>query len=230
LPSGGGGYRRIVFGRANDIALNGADFNGDGKDDVVVFRQSDANGNLVFYAADAETGSLIFAQQWGSTSIAPFTFGIGDYTGADRADIYVFYGLCRAPNPNCTIAGTWWIKETGNSNFTVTKFGISPNFQTGEGDFPIEGDFDGDGKFDISVLRQTTSTFYHLLSSNGQFAAQFWDGNSAVPPSSATNLFESAIEPRGKSIPASAFKAMMVTKQPDGTVKIERASDFYFKR
>jgi uncharacterized delta-60 repeat protein len=230
LPSGGGGYRRIVFGRANDIALNGADFNGDGKDDVVVFRQSDANGNLVFYAADAETGSLIFAQQWGNTRVAPFTFGIGDYTGDERADIYVFYGDCRQTNPNCGVAGTWWIKETGSANYTVTKFDIPPNFETGEGDFPVDGDFDGDGKFDITVLRQTTSTFYHLLSSNGQFAAQFWDGNSAVSPSSATNLFESAIEPRGKSIPASAFKAMMVTKQPDGTVKIERASDFYFKR
>lgn len=230
LPSGGGGYRRIVFGLGRDVPLNGADFNGDGKDDIVVLRQPDASGDVVFYAGDAQSGALIFTQQWGSTSVAPFTFGIGDYLGDKRADIYIFYGECRQTNPNCGVAGTWWIKETGSDKYTVTKFGIPLADDFSSGDFPIEGDFDGDGKLDITVLRRTNHTFYHLLSSNGQFWEQYWDGNSAMPPPSATNLFEGATEPDGYSIPAGAFRTMMVDKQPDGTVKIHWASDFYRKR
>lgn len=226
LPSSGGNFRRIVFGRANDIPLNGADFDGDGKDDIVVLRQPDASGNVVFYAGDAQNGALVFAQQWGSTSIAPFTFGIGNYLGDKRADIYVLYGNCRATNPTCGVGGTWWIKETGSSNYTVTKFGIPLAADFSSGDFPIEGDFDGDGKYDITVLRQSNNTYYHLLSSNGQFAAQYWDGNSAAPPSSQTNLFEKPLESAGQKISFAALNKFIVNRNDDGTSTVKRAADY----
>ncbi|MDQ3712216.1 MAG: FG-GAP-like repeat-containing protein, partial [Acidobacteriota bacterium] len=229
LPSGGGSSRSIVFGLEEDLEnFASFDFDGDGLDDLIVTR-FDQNGNLTHYIGDAQTGTLILAQQWGSAETAPTLVLFGNYIGDSRADIAVFYGACESnlneSNPNCEIGGTWWIKETGSDNYTVTKFGIPFDLQTNAGDLPNLGDYDGDGKFDISVFRRSNSTVYTLGSSNGEVIGQYWDGDSATPPSD-TNMLENTLKRRGKSIPASALKAVMISKQPDGTFKMERASDF----
>lgn len=226
LPSGGGNFRRVEFGSATGdfvISEHGSDFNNDGRDDLVVIRLS-SNGDLTFYIGDALTGQLILAQQWGNSRVtnsgSVFLF-YGNYLGDSRADVGIYYDTCQS-NPNCDVAGTFWIKETGGSNYTVTKFGVPFNSQIGAGDFPIQGDFDGDGKFDITVTRFQNKTFYSLLSSNGQLQAQYFDGNSAAPPSGRTNPFEGANEPNGKSVPANFLKGLAITKQSDGTYKWSR--------
>ena len=178
LPSGGGAVRYLTFGLASDRENpTAADFNGDGRDDLIVTR-TDANGVMTHYVGDANTGALVLAQQWGNSSIAATSVLFGDYTGDSRADIAVNYGACPS-NPTCDIAGTWWITPTGGANYTVTKFGIPFNAQTGAGDRPNFGDYDGDGKFDISVFRPSNNTNYTLGSANGQLFAQFWDGTLA---------------------------------------------------
>ncbi len=174
LPSGGA-IRSIFFGVGNDRENpTAADFNGDGRDDLIVTR-TDSNGAMTHYIGDAQTGTLILAQQWGNSNIASAPVLFGDFTGDSRADIAVFYGACQM-NPTCEIAGTWWITQTGSANYTTTKFGVPYNAQTGTGDRPNYGDYDGDGKFDISVFRSSNNTNYTLSSATGQIFAQFWDG------------------------------------------------------
>ncbi len=227
LPSGGGSSRSIVFGLEDDLEnFASFDFDGDGLDDLIVTR-SDQSGNVTHYIGDAQTGSLILAQQWGSAETAPASVLFGNYVGDSRADIAVFYSACES-NPNCELGGTWWIKETGSDNYTATKFGIPFDLQTNAGDLPNLGDYDGDGKFDISVFRRTNSTVYTLGSSTGQVIEQYFDGDSAVPPSN-TRILGNLLKRRAKSIPTSALKAVMISKQPDGTFKMERASDFNFE-
>ena len=180
LPSGGGAIRYVPFGLASDRENQAAaDFNGDRRDDLIVTR-TDANGNLTHYIGEASSGASIFTAQFGNNSFAPTTVFFDDYTGDSRADIAVNYGACNA-NPTCDSAGTWWILPTGSANPTVTKFGIPFNAQTSAGDLPTFGDFDGDGKTDISVFRPSNTTLYALTSSNGQLFAQFWNGDSATP-------------------------------------------------
>ncbi len=178
LPSAGGAFQAVTFGLASDReSLEGAaDFNGDGRDDLIVTR-TDPSGNLTHYAGDAASGAIISAVQWGNNSFATTTVLFGDYTGDNRADIAVNYGECNT-NPTCETAGTWWILQTGSASHTVTRFGIPFNSQTGAGDRPVFGDWDGDGKLEISVFRTSNSTLYSLFSSNGQFFSQFWDGVS----------------------------------------------------
>ena len=179
-PSGGGAVRYIPFGFASDRENpTAADFNGDGRDDLIVTR-TESNDNLTHYIGDASSGASIFGVQWGNSGFAPTTVFFGDYTGDNRADIAVNYGACNT-NPTCDAAGSWWILETGSANYTVTKFGFPFNAQTMTGDRPVFGDWDGDGKTDISVFRPSNTTLYALTSSNGQFFAQFWNGNSATP-------------------------------------------------
>ncbi len=225
LPSSGGGFRSITFGLPEDFEnFASFDFNGDGRDDLIVTR-SDQNGILTHYIGDANTGALILAQQWGNGKDAPAFVLFGDYTGDTRADIAVNYGACYS-NPTCDNAGTWWIKETGSNNYTVTKFGIPFNEQTGTGDQPAPGDYDGDGKFDVSVFRPSNTTFYALGSSNGQFIAQYWDGNSTAPPANLMNKPEF----QNKSIPTGAFIGLVITKQPDGTFRVKRTFDFFLSK
>ncbi len=179
-PSGGGTVRYVQFGLASDRENpTAADFNGDGRDDLIVTR-TDASGNLTHYIGDASSGASIFAAQWGNSGFAPTAVFFGDYTGDNRADIVVNYGTCNA-NPTCDTAGTWWILPTGGANHTVTKFGIPRNTQNNTGDIPTFGDWDGDGKTDISVVRPSNTTLYALNSSNGQLFSQFWNGDLPTP-------------------------------------------------
>ena len=225
LPSGGGSVRRIVFGSTSDFIYYSVNFNGDNSDDIVVLRVAD-DRQFTVYAADSMTGSLIFAQQWGT--VAGYEVVIsssGDYLGDSRADLVHVYGKCGG----CPNEGTWWIKETGGSNVRVVKFGV-PISAASQDDFPIfDSDFDGDGKLDIGVLRGSNSTFYSLNSSDGQLRTQYWDGNS-TSPSDLFGLFEHAPKPQGKSIPVGALKAAVTAQQPDGTYKTKRASDFYLQK
>ena len=178
LPSGGGAVRYVPFGLASDRENStAADFNADGRDDLIVTR-TDPNGNLTHYIGEASNGASVLTVQWGNNSFAPTTVFFDDYTGDSRADIAVNYGVCNA-NPTCDVAGTWWVLPTGTANHTVMKFGIPRNTQNNTGDLPTFGDWDGDGKTDISVFRFSNTTLYALTSSNGQILAQFWDGISA---------------------------------------------------
>jgi len=227
LPSGGGGFRRIVFGLTSDFQVTtGADFTGDLRDEVVIYRD-DSNGQTTIFAADSVTGNLVFAQRWGSSAGYDAVLGgYGDYLGDSRAELVQIYGKCGG----CPNEGTWWIRETGGNTVRVVKFGVPLN-ENFEGDFPLfDSDFDGDGKLDIAVFRPENSTFYTLRSSDGQFMAQYWDGNSASPPLSEPDSLENRLDSRGKSIPAAALKARVIAKQPDGTYRVEQAGKFYLKK
>ena len=228
LPSSGDNFRRIVFGSQTDFAFLGGnlDFTGDQRDEVAVARLDENNGQITLFAGDSVTSKQVFAEQWGTVNgFEAVSIGAGDYIGDSRVDLVAIYGACGG----CANEGTWWIKETGGSGVRVVKFG-KPLSQTG-GDFPVyDVDYDGDGKADIAVFRQSNSTHYWIRSSDGQIEAQYWDGNLVTPPSvNRANLFENALERRSESIPAAALKGSIVTKQPDGAYKMERASEFYSK-
>jgi len=227
LPSGGGGFRRIVFGLTSDFQVTtGADFTGDGRDEIVIYRDG-SDGQSILFAADSVTGSLVFAQQWGTyDGFDAAIGGYGDYLGDARADLVHIYGKCGG----CPNEGTWWIKETGgNAAVRVVKFGI-PLDADFEGDFPLfDSDFDGDGKLDIGVFRASNSTFYSLNSSDGQLKTQPFDGASTSFADN-TNLYENALRPQSKTIPAAALRGHVVQRQENGTYIRKQASDFYLGR
>lgn len=121
-----------------------ADFDGDGKTDISVFRPSDGR----WWVIQSQLG--ITALTWGVNGDIPIP---GDYDGDGRAD----YGIFRTPSP-------------GNPNFYIIQsngFVISA-FAWGEvGDKPVIGDYDGDGKDDATVYRSSNSTWYTIKSSGG---------------------------------------------------------------
>ncbi|HEX8248894.1 MAG TPA: M36 family metallopeptidase [Pyrinomonadaceae bacterium] len=130
-----------------------ADFDGDGKTDLSVFRPSEGN----WYMQRSTAG--FSAVQFGASgdTIVP-----ADYDGDGKQDIAVFRN------------GTWFRLNSSNGAFSAPSFGQS-------GDIPQAADFDGDGKADLTVWRPTTGDWYRINSSNGAFDKQHFGTNGDKP-------------------------------------------------
>ncbi len=173
------------------IAKNkSADFDGDGKTDVSVFRPETGSW-YILNSANASFRAIAFGNNL--DILAP-----GDYDGDGKTDTAVFrpaegiwYLQTKAgffssrqfgtsgdvPVPadyngdgKTDIAvfrpsnGTWYIANSDSLGaFTFAQFGAN-------GDKPVQADYDGDGRADIAVFRPATGSWYVLRSSDGTFS------------------------------------------------------------
>ena len=70
--------------------------------------------------------------------------------------------------------GTWYLFQS-TAGFTGIAFGTAT-------DIPAPGDFDGDGKTDLSVFRPSTGVWFQQRSTSGFFATQFGqNGDKPIP-------------------------------------------------
>ncbi len=127
-----------------------ADFDGDGKTDLSVFRSG------TWYIQRSTAGFIGVGFGLASDRVAP-----GDFDGDGKADIAVFR------------TNTWYILKSTDSTMLTVPWGAS-------GDLPRAADYDGDGKADVAVYRPGTNTFYVLRSSDSGVTAQNWGTSGDV--------------------------------------------------
>jgi len=164
LVSGGGGTSfggfpfdlasAEIFSQINPPLANllpgfPADFDGDGKTDIAVYRPSTGTWWIINSASFTWT-----ARQWGLAGDIPVP---GDYDGDRKTDIAAY-------RPS---TGEWFIIQSSNGAIRVQQWGVP-------GDIPVPGDYDGDGKTDIAAYRPSTGEWWIIESRTGAVEQQQW--------------------------------------------------------
>ncbi len=140
--------------------LSRADFDGDGRSDLSIFRPSDGS----WWVNRSTAG--VRAQTWGIGTDIPVP---GDYDGDTKTDFAVWRG-------NDAGGSSYYIFNSATSTVTTGRWG-SPN------DIPIVGDYDGDSKADLTVWRPTDTRWYTYFSSGTGISVQQFGSAGDVPMS-----------------------------------------------
>ena len=182
LSSGTNTTRAIKFGQYRDASgaqvtgaavFNGADFNGDGRDELIYITRNSAGTVVNYFIGDALTGAGVITRSYGNYN-ADYSITPADYTGDGKADFVV----CRQTDTSGI--AIWYIMNSATGAVTATRFGIAdPLFM--DGDIPVRGDYDGDNRHDIAVWRPSNRTFYWISSINGSFQAQQFGETTDTP-------------------------------------------------
>jgi spore coat protein A, manganese oxidase len=133
------------------------DFDGDGKDDVVVWRPGAATV-ATFYILQSATNTLRIVP-FGQTGDDPSV--VGDYDGDNIADIAVYRAGATAGAQS-----TWFYRGSLNN----PSGGISFNPWGLNGDLPAPGDYDGDGRNDFVVQRGPSPSTFWMRQTTAGFA------------------------------------------------------------
>lgn len=171
-----------------------ADFDGDARTDLSVFRPTEGN----WYVSNSSNGGVQFLN-WGTVGDVPVP---KDYDGDNITDLAVFrassgqWYIVKSSDGTVDVVdwgtvndvpvagdydgdakadlavwrpstGEWFVRRSSDSGVTYAIWGTN-------GDRPAPGDFDGDGKFDLSVWRPSTGDWYSINSSNGAVRFVNW--------------------------------------------------------
>jgi hypothetical protein len=150
-----------------------ADYDGDGKSDIAVYRFGLFPTNTFFIQRSSDNS--IYQFKFGDFStdyIAP-----GDFDGDGKADLVAARTGAAATSPV-----VWYILQSSNNQVRTQQFGISS-------DLLVQGDYDGDAKADIAIYRRgatatDTSTFWVLESFNNTAKATTWGLRADFPVAS----------------------------------------------
>ena len=149
------------FGLPGD-KLTPADFDGDGKTDIAVWRA----GNFAYFYILNSSNNTFRAEQFGRTGDNPVV--VGNWDADNKTDLAVYRGGANAGEQSF-----FYYRPSSQPaiNFEAVSWGTT-------GDEAVRGDFDGDGKLDAAVFRASNNIWYIRQSSNNQARFENWGAAS----------------------------------------------------
>ncbi len=165
--NGGGPTVAIDWGIATDTLIP-EDFDGDGKDDIAVWRPGAATVAAFYILRSATNTARVEA--FGQTGDDPTV--VNDYDGDGKADVAVYRSAAQS---------TWFYRGSlanPGGNVTYVPWGKT-------GDFVAPGDYDGDGKNDFVIQRDNgggTAAFWMLKSGGGTSITLFGTPTDVIVP------------------------------------------------
>ncbi len=157
--TGGGSHPYFDMGALEYGKPPVADFDGDVKTDIAVYRASTG----AWYVHPSKGGTPYGIGWGGDPNDKPVP---GDYDG----DIKTDYAVYR------TSTGAWYVKPSSGATAYGVGWGGDPN------DEPVPGDYDGDGKTDIAVYRSSTGAWYVYPSGGTAPYGEGWGGDPNDKP------------------------------------------------
>jgi spore coat protein A, manganese oxidase len=144
------------FGQTGDKPVTVGDWDGDGKADPSVYRDSAVGSQSYFYyrgSLNNPSGNVTYIP-WGTTGDKPMR---GDFDGDGKVDPAVFRN------------GVWYINQSSNNQLRTDYWGLAT-------DKFVPADYDGDGKTDLAVFRN--GVWYVKQSSDGLPVYYNWGLNT----------------------------------------------------
>jgi hypothetical protein len=135
------------------VARDPADFDGDGKADIGVYRTSTGQ----WLIRSSRDGSLILVA-WGAPILDDFP-AFADYDGDGLVDVAVYRRS----------TGEWFIRRAVDGSLLLVPWGSPPLF-----DVPVPADYDGDGKVDVAVYRPGIGRWLVRRSTDGMLMQVDW--------------------------------------------------------
>jgi hypothetical protein len=160
-----GSYIAYQWGLDTDFATPG-DYDGDGLFDVTVQRPgATPTSQAFFFVLGSQNG--VFGLPWGISTdfVVP-----GDYDGDNKTDFAI---VREGAGPLDNLV--WWILRSDGNGYFEIPFGLTST------DFTAQADYDGDGRTEVAVWRQTDGKFYVINPIANTGVEVQWGLNGDVP-------------------------------------------------
>jgi hypothetical protein len=166
IPSSTGNFYGAQWGLSTDFTAPG-DYDGDGKFDFAIQRPgATPTSQATFYINTSSNGGmLVYPWGWSKDMVVP-----GDYDGDGKTDVAV---VREGDTPTSQLV--WWILKSSDGGVAAYAFGTTGT------DIDAQADYDGDGRTDPAIWRETDGNFYILRSTDGRLDVVHWGSANDFP-------------------------------------------------